>query len=108
VKPYRFHRQADAEFTAAVEHYRAISETLGQRFYLTIDELLDEICSFLLWLLRATGSAVPSRATHFDFRFFSSSGIDRDGSKWPGGRGCGIFLNSFVHLIAIAAAIQWR
>ena len=44
-KPYRFHRQADAEFISAAEHYRAISEALGQRFYLTIDDLLDEICS---------------------------------------------------------------
>ena len=45
MKPYRFHRQADAEFTAAAEHYAAINPALGQRFYITIHELLDEICA---------------------------------------------------------------
>jgi hypothetical protein len=45
VKPYRFHRQADAEFAEAAAHYAAISPELGQRFYVTITELLDEICT---------------------------------------------------------------
>ena len=40
MKPYRFHRQADAEFTEAAAHYAAISADLGQRFYVTINELL--------------------------------------------------------------------
>jgi toxin ParE1/3/4 len=44
VKPYRFHRQADAEFAAAAQHYADISPVLGQRFYLTIMELVAEIC----------------------------------------------------------------
>ena len=44
MKPYRFHRQADAEFTAAAQHYAQINPELGQRFYITIHELLDEIC----------------------------------------------------------------
>lgn len=45
MKPYRFHRQADEEFTAAAQYYAAISPALGQRFYITIHELLDEICA---------------------------------------------------------------
>lgn len=45
MKPYRFHRQADEEFTAAAQHYAAINPALGQSFYITIHELLDEICA---------------------------------------------------------------
>lgn len=45
MKPYRFHRHADLEFTAAAQHYAAINPALGQRFYITIHELLDEICA---------------------------------------------------------------
>jgi hypothetical protein len=29
LKPYRFHRQADAEFTAAAQHYAQINPELG-------------------------------------------------------------------------------
>ena len=45
MKPYRFHRHADTEFAEAAQHYAAISPALGQRFYITIHELLDEICA---------------------------------------------------------------
>lgn len=44
MKPYRFHRQADAEFAAAARHYAGISPELGQRFYLTIMKVVAEIC----------------------------------------------------------------
>jgi plasmid stabilization system protein ParE len=44
LKPYRFHRQADAEFASAASHYAEIAPELGQRFYLIIHQLLGEIC----------------------------------------------------------------
>lgn len=45
MKPYRFHRQADAEFAEAAVHYATVSPELGQRFYRAIFELLAEICA---------------------------------------------------------------
>jgi len=43
VKALRFHREADAEYAAAAQHYAEISPELGQRFYRAIEELLIEI-----------------------------------------------------------------
>lgn len=43
VKPYRFHRQADAEFIAAIEYYTSKSPALGQRFYLAIHDLIADV-----------------------------------------------------------------
>ena len=45
MKPYRFHRHADAEFAEAARHYAEVSPELGQRFYRHIHELLTEICA---------------------------------------------------------------
>ena len=33
MKPYRFHREGDAEFTETLRHYAGISPELGARFY---------------------------------------------------------------------------
>jgi len=43
MKPRVIHPEADAEFTAAAEHYTAISPGLGGRFYDEIDDLIAEI-----------------------------------------------------------------
>jgi plasmid stabilization system protein ParE len=43
VKPYRFHRQAEAEFAEAAQHYAEKSTALGVRFYITIMELIHEV-----------------------------------------------------------------
>jgi toxin ParE1/3/4 len=43
VKAIRFHREADAEYAAAAQHYAEISPELAQRFYSVIEELLIEI-----------------------------------------------------------------
>jgi len=45
VKPFRFHRKADAEFADAAEYYARISPQLGQRFCTVIQEIITEICS---------------------------------------------------------------
>ena len=43
MKPYRFHRHADAEFTAASLHYAAVSIELGHRFYRHVHVLPAEV-----------------------------------------------------------------
>jgi toxin ParE1/3/4 len=43
VKPYRFHRAAEAEFIAAAEYYAGKSPNLGLRFYVAIHELIEEV-----------------------------------------------------------------
>lgn len=45
MKPYRFHRNAEAEFIASAEYYAAKSPDLGLRFYLAMHELIEEIRS---------------------------------------------------------------
>ncbi len=45
MKPDRFHRHADAEFTAASLHYAAVSTELGQQFYRHVHGLLAEVCA---------------------------------------------------------------
>lgn len=44
MKPYRFHREADAEFTGALRSYAEIGPELGDRFYDEIERLISEIC----------------------------------------------------------------
>ncbi|HEV8073558.1 MAG TPA: type II toxin-antitoxin system RelE/ParE family toxin [Opitutaceae bacterium] len=78
-KPYRFHRKAETEFTSAAEHYRAISEALGQRFYLTIDGLLNEICAAPT-LFRMI---LPPARRHFRLPFpYAVIYIDRPDQVW--------------------------
>lgn len=43
MKPHRFHREADEEFTGALQHYFDISPALGGRFYDEINRLILEI-----------------------------------------------------------------
>jgi plasmid stabilization system protein ParE len=45
VKPYRFHREADAEFTAELRWYAETSPDLGNRFYDAVEQILREICA---------------------------------------------------------------
>ena len=45
MKPYRFHRHADADLTAASLHDAAVSTELGQRFYRHVHGLLAEVCA---------------------------------------------------------------
>ena len=42
MKPYRFHREADEEFTEALRHYADISPALCGRFYDEIERLITE------------------------------------------------------------------
>jgi len=44
VKPHRFHREADVEYTEAARYYADISPELGGRFYDEIERLIAEIC----------------------------------------------------------------
>ena len=43
MKHDRFHRQAEAEFAEAAQHYAEKSSALGVRFYITIMELIHEV-----------------------------------------------------------------
>lgn len=43
MKPYSFHREAEAEFLEAVRHYSEKSPELGLRFYISTQELIDEV-----------------------------------------------------------------
>ena len=45
MKPYRFHREADAEFTVALHYYSDLSPELGARFYDEIEALIAAICA---------------------------------------------------------------
>ncbi len=45
MKPYRFHREADAEFTEALRHYTAVGAELGGRFYDEVEAALSEVCA---------------------------------------------------------------
>ncbi len=42
MKPYRFQREADEEFTEALRHYFGINPELGGRFYDEIERLIDK------------------------------------------------------------------
>lgn len=44
MKPFAFHREADAEFIAALQHYAGISQELGDRYYDEIHHLIAEAC----------------------------------------------------------------
>jgi hypothetical protein len=45
VKPFRFHRKADAEFSDAAGYYANINPELGRRFCEAIHEIISEICA---------------------------------------------------------------
>lgn len=45
MKPFRFHRDADAEFTDALRHYAGISPELGGRFYDEVETAIAEVCA---------------------------------------------------------------
>ena len=45
MKPYRFHREADAEFTAALRHYVGVSPELGARFYDEVEAAIADACA---------------------------------------------------------------
>ena len=42
MKPFAFHREADAEFIKALQHYAGISPELGGRYYDEIYRLISE------------------------------------------------------------------
>jgi toxin ParE1/3/4 len=42
VKPYRFHREADAEFTAALRYYTEASAAIGARFYDEVERAVND------------------------------------------------------------------
>lgn len=44
MKPFAFHREADAEFIEALQYFHAISPELGNRFYDVIHLLIAEAC----------------------------------------------------------------
>lgn len=39
------HEEAQAEFLAALDHYVAISPSLGERFYAEIERLMNDVCA---------------------------------------------------------------
>lgn len=45
MKPYRFHREADAEFTDALNYYSDRAAELGGRFYDEIEQVVAEVCA---------------------------------------------------------------
>ena len=45
MKPFRFHREADAEFTDALGYYSALGADLGGRFYDEIEQVIGEVCA---------------------------------------------------------------
>lgn len=45
MKPYRFEREADAEFTAALTYYAQTNAELGLRFYDEVEEALADVCA---------------------------------------------------------------
>jgi hypothetical protein len=45
VKPHRFQREADAEYTEAAQYYAGIDPELGKRFYYEMERLIAEICA---------------------------------------------------------------
>ncbi len=66
MKPYRFHREAEAEYFAALRYYAEIDPMVGRRFYFTIEELLAQI------------GANPNL-----FRVFDPSARRHFGAKFP-------------------------
>lgn len=44
MKSFAFHREADAEFIGALQHYAGISPALGDRFYDEIHRLISDAC----------------------------------------------------------------
>ncbi len=44
MKPFAFHREADAEFIEALQHYAGINPELGGRYYDEIHRLIAEAC----------------------------------------------------------------
>lgn len=44
MKPFAFHREADAEFIEALQYYSTISPALGGRFYDEIQRLIIDTC----------------------------------------------------------------
>lgn len=45
MKPYRFHREADAEFTDALAHYAGLDPKLGGWFYDEVEQILAAVCA---------------------------------------------------------------
>jgi plasmid stabilization system protein ParE len=45
VKPFRFHREADAEFTDALNHYAGIGPLLGGHFYDEVEKVIAAACA---------------------------------------------------------------
>ena len=45
MKPFRFHREADAEFTDALDHYAGLGADLGGRFYDELEQVIAEACA---------------------------------------------------------------
>ena len=79
MKPYRFHRQADAEFAEAAQRYADISPELGQRFYHSIHDLIAEICAAPLQFR----PFVPPARRHFRKPFpYAIVFVDRPDEVW--------------------------
>ncbi len=45
MKPYFFHREAETDLAAAIEHYCEESPALAERFKEAIEDLLIDVCS---------------------------------------------------------------
>ena len=45
MKPYRFHRDADSEFTDALRYYSEQGPELGNRFYNEIEAAIQAVCA---------------------------------------------------------------
>ena len=45
MKPYRFHPEADAEFTEALRYYAGLSPELGARFYDEVEAAIADACA---------------------------------------------------------------
>lgn len=79
MKPYRFHRHADAEFAAAALHYATVSPELGQRVYRSIHALLAEICA----APTQSRTFMPPARQHFRLPFpYAVVYIDKPDHVW--------------------------
>ncbi len=45
MKPFRFHREADAKFTEALNHYTGLGPRLGGDFYDKIEKVIAAVCA---------------------------------------------------------------
>jgi len=67
VKPHGFHREADAEYSAAAEYYASLGPELGGRFFDEIERLIAEACEYPHACRRVRGEVRRHFTTAFPY-----------------------------------------